>query len=224
MTVTHVRHYFGSIVKIWTDAGVLLAARNVASSPGTWRETALTTPVQLSAGQRYRVSVYTTGNFYYRFDLPGTFTDVTIDQGYYVDGNAFPTNTDSAKWQFVDLRYSADLSGPVSVSPANSGNFTGGVWSGSVTAQLPATKVTLRAADGLGHSGQSLLFDVASGPVPPVTVTIRPSGNQMQLTWPNGILQSASQANGPYTDVIGATSPYTVTPSAPQQFFRVRFN
>ncbi len=84
--------------------------------------------------------------------------------------------------------------------------------------------LTLWAADGLGHSGQSLPFNVAGGPVPPVAITLQSSGNQMQLTWANGILQSASQAAGPYTDVVGATSPYTVTFSAPQQFFRVRVN
>ena len=32
----------------------------------------------------------------------------------------------------------------------------------------------------------------------------------------------ATQATGPYSDVIGANSPYAVNPSGPRQFFRVR--
>ena len=226
ITVTHVRHYFGNSVSIWTDAGVLVATQNVISPAGLWSETALTTPVQLSAGQPYRVGVYTGGgNYYWRLDLPGTFADGTIDQSYEASGNAFPASVDSARWWFVDLRYRVDTLDSVPINPTVSGNFANGVWSGSLTVQQPATNVTLRADDGLGHVSQSLPFDVASGPVPPVTVTLlRTSGNQMQLTWSHGILQSASQAAGPYTDVLGATSPYPVTFSAPQQFFRVRVN
>jgi uncharacterized repeat protein (TIGR01451 family) len=107
------------------------------------------------------------------------------------------------------------------VSPASSGNFSNGVWTGSVMVPQLATNVTLWAVDDFGHSGQSLPFDVV---LPLVTITIQTSGSQMQLTWPHGILQSASEAAGPYTDVIGATSPHTVTFSAPRQFFRVRVN
>lgn len=164
MTVTHVRHYFGNLVRIWTDAGVLLASRTVASTPGIWRETAIT-PVSLVAGQRYRIGVYTGGgNYYWRYDLPGTFADGTIDQGYEASGNAFPTNTSSPRWWFVDLRYQAETVGPVAVSPANSGGFSGGIWSGNLAVFQAATNVTLRADDGIGHVGQSLPFNVA--PVP----------------------------------------------------------
>ncbi|HYT58909.1 MAG TPA: DUF4082 domain-containing protein, partial [Haliangiales bacterium] len=53
--LTHVRHYFGSKVSIWTDDGTLLASQNVSSTPGTWVETPLATPVPLAAGNRYRV-------------------------------------------------------------------------------------------------------------------------------------------------------------------------
>jgi hypothetical protein len=41
------------------------------------------------------------------------------------------------------------------------------------------------------------------------------------VEWKCGILQSASTAPGPYTDVPGATSPYTVPATGPQ-FFRTR--
>lgn len=48
--------------------------------------------------------------------------------------------------------------------------------------------------------------------------------SQLQLTWPCGFLQSATQVTGPFTDVTNATSPYGFTPlvSPQSQFYRVR--
>jgi hypothetical protein len=46
-------------------------------------------------------------------------------------------------------------------------------------------------------------------------------GPQLQLTWDVGNLQSASSLIGPWTDVAGATSPYTNSPTGTQEFFRV---
>jgi uncharacterized repeat protein (TIGR01451 family) len=50
---------------------------------------------------------------------------------------------------------------PVPIQPTVTGPFTNGVWSGSVTAQQPATNVILRADDGDGHLGNSNPFEVA---------------------------------------------------------------
>jgi PKD repeat protein len=58
--------------------------------------------------------------------------------------------------------------------------------------------------------------------VGPFSVTIQPSGKQLQLTWPAGTLQSAALVNGPYTNVLTAVSPYTITPSNTAQFFRIK--
>ncbi|MGH7967789.1 MAG: LamG-like jellyroll fold domain-containing protein, partial [Limisphaerales bacterium] len=56
-----------------------------------------------------------------------------------------------------------------------------------------------------------------------VTLALERSGAQLQLSWPSGALQSADQAAGPYTDITPApTSPYLVTPSLAQKFYRVR--
>ena len=54
-------------------------------------------------------------------------------------------------------------------------------------------------------------------------LTAVPSGGSLILTWPAPyILQSAPNVNGPYKDVPGAVSPYSVPMTAPQQFFRLR--
>jgi PKD repeat protein len=55
-----------------------------------------------------------------------------------------------------------------------------------------------------------------------VTVTIQLLGNQVNVSWPNGTLQSATDVTGPYNDLSNAVSPYTLTISNATQFFRVR--
>ena len=54
-----------------------------------------------------------------------------------------------------------------------------------------------------------------------VELQITESNGKVILTWPNGILQQASQVTGPYNDMLGVTSPFTNTPSG-AQFYRVR--
>ncbi len=56
----------------------------------------------------------------------------------------------------------------------------------------------------------------------PVALIIQPSGNQLQLTWPAGTLQSTFIVTGPYTNVTTATSPFTISPSNTAQFFRIK--
>jgi len=55
----------------------------------------------------------------------------------------------------------------------------------------------------------------------PVTFSLKVlPGPQLQLTWDAGIIQSATSLSGPWIDVAGATSPYVVSPTGTQQFFR----
>ncbi|MGH8024065.1 MAG: DUF2341 domain-containing protein, partial [Limisphaerales bacterium] len=56
----------------------------------------------------------------------------------------------------------------------------------------------------------------------PITLTIRVVGDKAILNWPAGTLQSASQLNGPYGNVPGATPPYTNSISGTQQYYRVQ--
>jgi len=215
------------ILSIWTDAGTLLASQAYADPQGAWTETPLAAPLNLSAGNTYRVGFYTSlaagGPYYYSASRPSTFANGTLVNGYYYSfSDSFPANFYSGNTfiMLVDLRYT--VGSVIPVTPTDTGNFANGIWNGSITVLQPGTNVVLSADDGLGHVGQSAAFDVWSVPVGPVTVTVHPLGNQMQLSWPAGILQSASDVAGPYTDLPGATSPYTVIPSAPEQFFRVR--
>ncbi|HWH69550.1 MAG TPA: DUF4082 domain-containing protein, partial [Candidatus Sulfotelmatobacter sp.] len=181
LTVTHVRHYFGTKVSIWTDTGTLLASQNVVSTPGTWMETALSTPVVLQAGTRYRVGAATAGsNYYYREDLGYTFADGVIEQSYYSSMDNFPVTTSSARWWFVDLRYAVGASEPVVMSPATAGPFSNGLWSGTARVLQAGTNISLRAADTLGHSGGSGVFTVEM-PTNTAPVILAQPANRMVL-------------------------------------------
>jgi hypothetical protein len=47
------------------------------------------------------------------------------------------------------------------------------------------------------------------------------SGSKLQLNWSTGTLQSATNLLGPWTNVTGATPPFTTNTTGPQEFFRV---
>jgi hypothetical protein len=55
-----------------------------------------------------------------------------------------------------------------------------------------------------------------------VTITYQVSGGNLLLTWSQGTLQSASQVSGPYADIPGATSGYSVPLSGAGKFYRVK--
>jgi len=67
---------------------------------------------------------------------------------------------------------------------------------------------------------------LATGEVVPVSSPLLQStrnGNTLTLQWGSGwVLQSATNAAGPYQDVSGATSPYAVNMTKSQEFFRLR--
>lgn len=58
--------------------------------------------------------------------------------------------------------------------------------------------------------------------LPAVSLGVQMVNGQLVLTWTGGVLQSAPNVTGPYSDMTGVTSPYTNAPSAAQRFYRVR--
>ncbi len=53
-------------------------------------------------------------------------------------------------------------------------------------------------------------------------ITTTNSAGNLVLSWPEGTLLSSTNVQGPYSVVVGATSPYTVSKTTPQQFYRVQ--
>ncbi len=84
---------------------------------------------------------------------------------------------------------------PVSITPAVTGSFVSGVWTGNITVTGAATGMLLRADDGSGHKGDSNTFNVALPDTTPPTGTIVINGDSiatktrnvaLSLTWDDG--------------------------------------
>jgi hypothetical protein len=65
-----------------------------------------------------------------------------------------------------------------------------------------------------------MLYKVDTTP-PPANLSITRSGANVQITY-GGTLQSADAVTGPYADVAGASSPYSVTPAGTGRYYRSR--
>jgi len=74
-----------------------------------------------------------------------------------------------------------------------------------------------------GPAGQGTVFKLTLPPAS-VSLAIQPAGNHVVLTWadPAFALQSAPACPGTFTNIPGATSPYTNPLSGDQQFFRLK--
>jgi hypothetical protein len=57
----------------------------------------------------------------------------------------------------------------------------------------------------------------------PPTLSVIRSGSDIVVTY-TGVLQSSTVVTGPYTDVSGATSPYSTSATGPERYFRARSN
>jgi len=62
----------------------------------------------------------------------------------------------------------------------------------------------------------------AQSPVAPLAIQIQKSGANLQLTWSQGVLLEATNVVGPWSTNSSAVSPYIVTPTGPQMFYRLQ--
>jgi len=89
---------------------------------------------------------------------------------------------------------------------------------------LPDTTntVSVTARDGCGNTTNKTFTVAVERPVLGNLTIMYQTNHTVILTWSNGILEMATNVLGPYTDVGGATSPYTNTTSLPTKFYRLR--
>ncbi|MEJ0089859.1 MAG: family 16 glycosylhydrolase [Limisphaerales bacterium] len=57
----------------------------------------------------------------------------------------------------------------------------------------------------------------------PANIHIQTGVSSLQLVWPTGTLQSATNVFGPWNDLSGVVSPYDIITAGPQQFYRIKF-
>jgi hypothetical protein len=85
----------------------------------------------------------------------------------------------------------------------------------------PYTNYNVVAGNAARHWVESQLISYRTPTRP--SLSIQRVGDQVILEWPQGVLQAADEIVGVYTNVPGATSPWTNATTAPRQFFRLRF-
>ena len=106
-----------------------------------------------------------------------------------------------------------------------SGATNGALLEASLTvASVPAgwngDTLKLTVTNAYGSTNFSFVLNVSTASP---TISITDLGNgEVKLNWTSGTLQSATNVTGPYTDVPGATAPYTVQATNTHQFYRLR--
>jgi uncharacterized repeat protein (TIGR03803 family) len=109
-------------------------------------------------------------------------------------------------------------------------NFTGGGDGANPTETLVLAGGTLYGTtQGGGLTGEGTAFSLAlSSVIVPIPLSIHGIGHAVVLNWtdPASIfsLQSAPLVTGVFTNLSGATSPYTNAVTAAAQFFRLQAN
>jgi hypothetical protein len=102
---------------------------------------------------------------------------------------------------------------PITVGPFYIDDL--GVWKRALTS-LEAESIYLAGSAGISFTGAG-----PTNSVPPTpTIALLP-GHQLSLTWSTGTLQGTTNLTGTWTNVTGATSPYTNSPTGAEQFFRI---
>ena len=108
ISVTAFRTYFGVQATLWNSSGTVLATQAIASPGGSWTtQSALATPVVLTAGQTYTLGIYSSSGVVWYYDAPGpsTFSNGALGPGMEISGNNRPTSIDNTGW-LIDLVYS----------------------------------------------------------------------------------------------------------------------
>jgi hypothetical protein len=148
--------------------------------------------------------------------------------GYFIDPvttNNFSTNLTAALPNLdVSFPTAPDDTTPVAVDGTIAANQIAlGVSGQTITNWPPGAALWLvwsmadATGKGQGLAIDNLTFSAANRPV----LAMQTAGANLVLSWPNGHLQSASNAPGPYSTLTGATSPLTNAPAATRQFYRV---
>jgi uncharacterized repeat protein (TIGR03803 family) len=104
-------------------------------------------------------------------------------------------------------------------------SFSGGSDGGFPDAGLVLSGDTLYGTTTLGGSaGHGTVFALKLPASRPIPLDAQPTPNALVLSWTNSSfwLESAAMPTGVYTNVPGATSPYTNAFSGPQRFFRLQ--
>ncbi len=147
------------------------------------------------------------------------FVALTFDQsasggaGLYIDGALDTTNANGSSWswtlgQLLEIGYSSDSFWRAYNGVLNDVRYYSAILSSSQIATIYSSGALVDTTD------LQLQFKFTAAP-----------GDGVTLSWleSSAVLQSASSVKGPWADVPGVSSPYTIVPTAAQQYFRYRY-
>jgi hypothetical protein len=145
---------------------------------------------------------------------------MAVDGGgnVFVTGYSLNISSDQYAYAYATIAYSG-TGAPLWTNRYNAKSFAAGIAvDGSGNVFVTGYRVVIDA----NHDYTTIKY---SG-VQPIPLDIQPSGNAMVLSWANATfgLQSAPAITGTFTNVPGATSPYTNPITGLQQFFRLKLN
>jgi hypothetical protein len=95
-------------------------------------------------------------------------------------------------------------------------------WMANVDPNGVSQRFIVYGADSFVIGGSGSILLQASANLPQILINY--ASGALTLSWSGGgTLQAAPVVTGPYTNVLGASSPYAITPlTEPSMFFRVR--
>lgn len=222
--------YYGGDLPFFTDANGSVGNNGFVFAPAYGYGTA--DPNPLLPPEHYggwAMSVYGGGvGVRYYGDL-GSIWDGWVHLVHTVDRNSGNvvtylngTNASATKMDGTSVRDSGSLvtgfPATIGQDPTGSYGETGsgdmddlGVWKKVLTPLEVAAIYTAARSNGLSFVNL------------PVTLSLQTlGGNQIQLSWPAGILQSADAASGPFSDLPAAASPFVITTTGTQKFYRIK--
>ena len=157
-----------------------------------------------------------------RYTIAGNYEDVSTAIAVDRNGNVFVTGYSSSgtNYDYATIAYAGDGT-PVWTNryngPANSGDYATGI-------AIDNSNNVIVTGYSISSFGGNDFLTIKYAALPPIAhLGMQLQPNQIVLTWTNvGFqLQSAPSVAGVFTNVAGATSPYTNLLNASQQFFRL---
>lgn len=216
----------GTVVQAAAGANIDVVSDNGGGGPGNQNKVR----PDFELTNNYKIGWGDTGDWFnYTRSLPaGSYNAVVVysHDGRTADAYGFALELVATPAQANSV---TTLVGEVTVSGT-------GAWSSDDSAPLlaPGTQnlasialganSTLRlrlTTGGGGDIDYILLYPAAASGLPSPGVIGRGADGKLTVTWTSGKLQAAPSVNGPWTDVAGATSPYTFAPSQTQLFGRI---
>lgn len=171
---------------------------------GYWSGVQLTDPDPIVAGRWYYIALTYDGSTFTLY-VDGVARASGTDGGFVQNGNV-PSGSVDYNYNY-NQNHDASASGPVTLgwrSPVDFNPFNG-------------------TLDNVAIYNKALTSQQIQNHFLNTThlAIVNSEGNYV-ITWPTGTLQSAPQANGTFTDVVGAASPYTNSVVGTQRFYRAQ--